>query len=117
MTSKIISGLLVLVTVYLNFKHGWSGATNNMSSEEVKMMTDIGIGKSWYLPIGIVSFAICLLVLFPQTFFIGNLLNAMVILLIMALSLRAGVIKTALIEVPFLLMPLVMIYLGHPFRK
>jgi hypothetical protein len=81
------------------------------------MMTDIGIEKNWFLPIGILSFVICLLVLFPQTFFIGNILNAMVILIIMALSLKAGVIKTALIEIPFLLMPLLMIYLGHPLKK
>jgi hypothetical protein len=109
---KIISGILILVTVYLNAKHGWSGVSNSMSPGEIKMMTDIGIEKNWFLPIGIVSF-----VLFPQTFFIGNVLNAMVILLIMAMSLKAGVTKTALIEIPFLLMPLVMIYLGHPLKK
>jgi hypothetical protein len=114
---KIISGILILVTIYLNAKHGWSGVSNSMSPAEVKMMTDIGIEKNWFLPIGIVSFVICVLVLFPQTFFIGNVLNAIVILLIMAMSLKAGVTKTALIEIPFLLMPLVMIYLGHPLKK
>lgn len=117
MTAKIICGILILVTVYLNFKHGWAGITNNMSPEETKMMNDIGIGKSWILPISILSFLICLLVLFPQTFFIGNVLNAMLILLIMAMALKAGVTKTALIEIPFLLMPLIMIWLGHPLQK
>ena len=117
MVIKIISGILILVTVYLNIKHGWSGISNNMTPEETKMMADIGIGKNWILPMSIVSFAIALLVLFPQTFFTGNIINAMMILVIMALSLKAGVIKTALIEIPFLLMPLVMIYLGHPFQK
>ena len=114
---KIVSGLLILVTVYLNAKHGWAGVSNNMSPAEIKMMTDIGISKSWFMPIGIISVIICLLVLFPQTFFIGNVLNAVVILMIMSLSLNAGVTKTALIEIPFLLMPLVMIYLGHPLKK
>jgi hypothetical protein len=37
-------------------------------------------------------------------------------LLIMCLALQAGNVKTALIEIPFLLMPLVMIGLRHPFR-
>jgi membrane-anchored protein YejM (alkaline phosphatase superfamily) len=114
---KIVSGVLILITVYLNAKHGWAGISNTMSPAEVKMMTDIGIEKNWFLPIGIVSFAVCLLVLFPQTFFIGNVINAMLIVLIMALALKAGVTKTALIEIPFFLMPLVMIYLGHPFKK
>lgn len=57
MALKIISGIFILVTVYLNFKHGWSGITGDMSPEETKMMSDIGIGKSWFLPVGIVSFA------------------------------------------------------------
>lgn len=114
---KIISGLLILITAFLNFKHGWSGLMNKMSPTEITMMTEIGIGKEWFLPIGIVSVVIGLLVLFPQTFFIGNCINAALILLIMILALRAGVLKTALIEIPFLLMPLIMIYLGHPLKK
>lgn len=40
---------------------------------------------------------------FPQTFFISNVLNAITIVLIMALSLRAGDYKMVLIEIPFLL--------------
>ena len=52
-----------------------------------------------------------------KSFFIANLVNAVTILLIMAFSLRAGNFKTALIEIPFLLMPLVLIYLGHPLKK
>jgi hypothetical protein len=117
MIPKIISGVLILITVYLNAKHGWSGISNSMSAEETKMMSDIGIGQRWFHPIGVVSIVICLLVLFPQTFFIGNIINAIVILMIMSMALKAGVMKVALIEIPFLLMPLVMIYLGHPLKK
>ncbi len=114
---KIISGILILITIYFNFKHGKSGITNTMSVEEAKMMTDIGIGKNLILPISILSFAICLLVLFPQTFFIGNIINAILILLIMAMALKAGETKIALIEIPFLMLPLIMIYLGHPLKS
>lgn len=117
MVVKIVSGLLMLITIYLNFKHGWAGITNNMSPEETKMMADIGIGKNWIMPISILSFAICVLILFPQTFFLSNLINAMLILLIMSMALKAGVTRTALIEIPFLLMPLILIYLGHPFKQ
>lgn len=114
---KIISGLLLALTLYLNGKHAWSGITMNMKPEETKMLSDIGIGSSFILPIGIVSLVICILLLFPQTFFVGNLLSAAMILVIMALALQAGNIKIALIEIPFLVMPLVMIWLGHPLRK
>jgi hypothetical protein len=57
------------------------------------------------------------MVLFPRTFFLANVLNAVLILLIMALALRVGNLKTALIEIPFLAMPLLLIWLKHPLEK
>jgi len=112
---KIISGILILITAFLSFKHGWDGLS--MKSETNEMVTALGISKPVILTISVLSLAVGALVLFPQTFFIGNVLNAMLIVLIMALSLKTGNLKTALIEIPFLLMPLVMIYLGHPLKK
>jgi hypothetical protein len=112
---KIISGALILITAFLSFKHGWEGLTNK--PEAVKMLTELGIGELGGKVMSVLTLAVGLLILFPQTFFAGNLLNAAVILLIMALALKTGHVKTALIEIPFLLMPLVMIWLGHPLRK
>ena len=114
---KIISGLLILLTAYLQFKHAWAGLTMNMKPEETNMMKDLGITRSFLFIISILSIGVGIMVFFPQTFFAANLINAAMILLIMALSLKAGNLKTALIEIPFLLMPLVMIWLGHPFRS
>ena len=112
---KIISGILVLITAFLSFKHGWDGLT--MKSDTNEMVTALGISKSVILASSVLSLAIGVLVLIPQTFFIGNALNAILIVLIMALSLKAGNVKTALIEIPFLLMPLILIYLGHPLKR
>jgi len=114
---KIISGILILITAFLSFKHGWEGLTMNTKTGEPNMMTELGIGKTMLLIISILSLAVGLMVLFPQTFFAGCLVNAAMILVIMALSLKTGHLKTALMEIPFLLMPLLMIYLGHPFKK
>lgn len=114
---KIISGILILVTTFLSFKHGWEGLTMNAKPGETNMMTELGMGKTMLLVISILSLAVGLMVLFPQTFFAGCLLNAAMILVIMALALQTGHLKTALVEIPFLLMPLLMIYLGHPFKK
>lgn len=113
---KVISGILILITAYLNIKHGWSGLMNKMSPEEAKMFASLGLETAMIKAISILSLAIAVMILFPQTFFAGNLANAAVILLIMALALKTGNLRTALIEIPFLLMPLVMIYLGHPFK-
>ena len=112
---KIISGALILITAFLSFKHGWEGLT--MKPEAVNMLSALGIGEFPGKVISIVTLAVGLLVLFPQTFFAGNLINAAVILLIIALALKTGNLKIALIEIPFLLMPLVMIWLGHPLKK
>jgi hypothetical protein len=84
---KYLSGALILITIYFNFKHGLSGVTMNMSPAEEKMMADIGIGRQMFVPIGIFSFLICILVLFPQTYLVGNMVNAAFILLIMCLAL------------------------------
>src|SRR5688500_7619734 len=114
---KIISGALILLTIFFCFKHGWPGITGNLKPEETKMMSDLGIGKSLTLAIGIINLAVCALILFPQTFFIANLGNAVVVLVIMALALQTGNVKIAVIEIPFLLLPLILIYLGHPLKK
>ena len=112
---KIISGALILITAFLSFKHGWEGLT--MKPEAVNMLTELGIGGIAGKIMSVLTLAVGLFVLFPQTFFVGNLLNAALILLIMALSLKVGNLKIALIEIPFLLMPLVLIWLGHPLKK
>ena len=112
---KIISGILILITAFLSVKHGWDGLS--MKSNTNEMVNALGISKPVILTISVLSLAIGLLVLFPQTFFIGNVLNAILIVLIMALSLKTGNVKTALIEIPFLLMPFVLIYLWHPLKK
>ena len=112
---KIISGILVLITVFLSFRHGWSAVT--MKPETTKMITELSIDKTLFQAIGVLTLAVGVLVLFPATFFIGNLINALTIVLIMALSLNNGNIKTALIEIPFLLMPLILIWLGYPLKK
>lgn len=112
---KILSIILIAVSAFLSFKHGWD-AFQPATPEQTKMMADLGITKTMMPYFGIVLFILGLMLIFPQTFFISNVLNAIMILLIMALSLKAGNTKTALIEIPFLAMPLVLIWLKYPFK-
>lgn len=114
---KIISGILVLITVFFSVRHGWPAVTMNLKPDEAKLFEELGINRPLGLVIGIVTLAVGFLILFPQTFFIANLLNATSILLIMALALRTGNLRMALIEIPFLLMPLLLIWLGYPLKK
>ena len=116
MIKNIISLVLVLISAALSIKHGWD-AFQPSTPEQVKMMENTGITKTMMPYFGALSFIIGVLLLIPQTFVISNILNAITIVLIMSLSLRAGDFKTALIEIPFLTMPLIMIYLKYPFKN
>lgn len=113
---KIISIVLLLISSFLSLKHGWD-AFQPANAEQAKMMADLGITKTIMPVVGAVSIVIGLMLLFPQTFFLGNLLNAITILLIMAFSLRAGNTKMAFIEIPFLALPLLLIWLKYPFKN
>jgi hypothetical protein len=114
---KIISGVLILVTVFLNFKDGWTGISNNPGPDEAAMLNGLNLSRNTIFVFSLFTIAAGILVIFPGTFFAANLLNAVMILLIIAVMLKAGNLKVALIEIPFLLMPLILIYLGHPMKK
>lgn len=117
MIKSIISLVLLLVSVFLAFKHGWDTFNYKKHPESMRMMTELGITESLVPIFGSVTLLIGILLLIPRTFFLGNVLNAISILVIMALAIRAGNFKMALIEIPFLIMPLVMIWLRYPFIK
>ena len=116
MVARIISGLLILATVYFGLSHG-SRAFRKPSVEYSEMMTSLGITDTVRTTIGIWAILSAVLILFPKTFFIGNVTRAILLVVIMALALKAGNHKFALVEIPFLMMPLVLIYLGHPFKN
>lgn len=116
MIIKIIAIILLGATAFLSIKHGWDALHINDHPEQAKMFTDLGFKKSMFPVFGIISILIGLLLLFPQTFLVGCILNAFTIVLVMALALDTGIIKMALIEIPFLLMPLVLIWLKYPIK-
>lgn len=113
---KIISITLLLTLVFLNIKHGWD-AFQPPAGDQAKLMGDLGISEKMMPYFGVFSIAVGIMILFPQTFFLGNLLNSITIVLIMALSLRIGNVSLAVLEIPFLVMPLLLIWLKHPFPQ
>lgn len=116
MAKNIISLVLLLVSVFLAFKHGWDTFNYRKNPESLKMMNELGISEAVIPVFGAVTILVGVLLLFPKTFFLGNVLNAMAIVVIMALAIRAGNFKMVIIEIPFLLIPLVMIWLKYPFK-
>jgi hypothetical protein len=112
---KIVSILLLIASAFLSIKHGWD-AFQPANAEQAKIMANLGISNTVMPYFGALSIIIGLILFFPQTFFLGNVLNAVIIVLIMALSLRAGDYKMALMEIPFLTLPLILIWLKYPFK-
>lgn len=113
---KIISGILIAMVAVLSFKHSLDGLRNNAPNGDAHMFA-WGISKPFQTALNISNILLALMILFPQTFFAGNVISAMVFILLMGFQLQSGNIKAALIEIPFLLLPLVLIYLGYPFKK
>lgn len=111
---KVLSGILILISVYFGISHG-SRAFRKPSGAELQMVSSLGISDTMRIVIGVWAIASALLILFPKTFFLGNTLRALLLVAMMAFALKAGNYKFALIEIPFLLLPLLSIYLGHPF--
>ncbi len=116
MVARIISSLLILATVYFGLSHG-ARAFQKPSLEYLGMMNSLGINEVIRIIIGCWAIASSVLILFPKTFIIGNVARAIFLLGMMLLALKAGNYKFAIIEIPFLLMPVILIYLGHPFKN
>lgn len=114
-TVKVINAILILFSLFMGIKHGWGMVTG-----EPKMLEMFGkweIGKTGVLFFGVVGIIASILLLFPKTFFLGNFITATILLMLTALYLQQRDIKGALIELPFMILPLVMIYLQHPLAK
>lgn len=116
MLKNVISAVLLLISVTLSFKHAWDSVHYKNNPESVKMMESLGINETFTPYLAAVGIAVGVLLLLPSTFFMGNMLNAFLIVMIMGLALRTGNYRTALLEIPFLVMPLVMIWLRYPFK-
>lgn len=112
---NIISLALLLVSVILLFKHGWDSFNHRDNPESLQMMNELGIGEPLLPFLGVLIIAIGFLLLIPKTFFLGNVLNAVSIVVMMSLALRTGNYTIALIEIPFLALPLILIWLKYPF--
>lgn len=117
MIKNIISLALLLVAVFLAFKHGWETLNYKKHPGSLKMLNDLGLSESMVPVFGAITLLIGLLLLIPKTFFLGNVLNAISIIIIMALAIKSGNFKMAFMEIPFLILPLIMIWLKYPFVK
>ena len=112
MILKIVNYALVFVAVFMGFKQGW--AMFSGKPEMLEMFEKWNVNKTGLMINGGVTILSALLILYPKTFVWGNFLMAAGILLIICFHLLDRDLKGVLIELPFLFLNLVIIYLQHP---
>ncbi|WP_144282055.1 DoxX family protein [Chryseobacterium echinoideorum] len=115
MILKIINSALILVAVFMSFKQGYAMLSGK--PEMVEMFSKWNFSKTALMINGAVTIISAILILFPKTFVYGNFLMATGILLIICLHLLDKDLKGVAIELPFLLLNLVIIYLQHPLKN
>lgn len=115
MILKILNSILILVAVFMGFKQGYAMLSGK--PEMLEMFSKWNFSKTAVMINGAVTMIAALLILFPKTFVWGNFLMAAGILMIICLQLLNKDLKGAVIEIPFLLLNLVIIYLQHPMAK
>ncbi len=115
MAVKIINSVLILVAVFMGFKQGLAMFSGKPAMLE--MFSKWHFSKTALMINGAITMIAALLILFPKTFVWGNFLMAAGILLIICFHLLDKDLKGAAIELPFLLLNLVIIYLQHPLAK
>lgn len=114
MILKLINAALIIFAVFMGFKQGY--AMFSGKPEMLAMFSKWGFSKTAVMINGMVTILAAVLILFPKTFVWGNFLMAAGILLIICLQLLNKDFRGALIEVPFLLLNLLIIYLQHPLK-
>ncbi|APQ15935.1 hypothetical protein [Maribacter hydrothermalis] len=114
MITKIISGILVLVILFMGVKQGLAMVQGK--PEMINMFRAFGFDKIGVMVMGIVLLVSVVLISWSQTFVYGNFLMAATILFILCFQLHLGNIKGAAMEIPFLLLNMVAIYLKHPLK-
>lgn len=112
MVLKIVNGILILIAVFMGIKQGWAMASGK--PEMLEMFGKWGFSKTGVAVNGVVTMVAALLILLPKTFVWGNFIMAATILMIICFHLLAKDLKGVAIEIPFLLLNLIIIYLQHP---
>ncbi|TCC92461.1 hypothetical protein EZ428_11670 [Pedobacter frigiditerrae] len=115
MMIRIFTAVLLIVVVIMGFKQGI--AMFNGNEVVLEMFGKFNFSRFWVKVLGGLTILAAIMVLFPQTYVVGNVLMASLILLILCLQLSIMDIRGAMIEVPFLLMNLALIYFQYPTVK
>ena len=115
MILKIINGALILFAVFMGIKQGWAMISGK--EEMLPMFDKWHFTKAGVMTFGVVTILSSILILHPKTFLWGNFMMAASILLIICFHLINKDLKGVVVELPFLVLNLVIVYLQHPLGR
>ena len=112
---KYLNIVLILIAVFMGLKQGWA-----MLSGKPEILALFGkwdFSKTTIKLIGAITMLSAILIAIPKTFVWGNFLMAAGILMIICFQLTEKNLKGVTIELPFLFLNLVIIYLQYPVKN
>jgi hypothetical protein len=112
--ARIISGVLVLLAFVMGLRHGVDLIRSTPT--KVQETLHISLNQPTIVIVGVLTCVGAILILFPQTFFAANFISAAVVLYLAAVQGKAHNLRGAVVELPFVLLPLLVLYLGYPFK-
>ncbi len=115
MILKILNAILILGAVFMGLKQGY--AMFSGKPEMIEMFSKWNFTKTALMINGIILMLSAILILFPKTFVWGNFLMAAGILMIICFQLLYKNLKGVAVEIPFLLLNFIIIYLQHPLKN
>lgn len=112
---RVISFVLILTAVVMSARHGIAFVRS--TPDQVRALLQVDLDQMTIVALGILTILGGLLLLFPQTFFAANLLTGLVIFYLAASQSNARNLHGIVMELPFLILPLLLLYLGHPLKS
>jgi hypothetical protein len=112
--ARILCAALVLLAFVMGLRHGVSLLRSTPA--QVQETLHISLNQATILIVGFLTCLGAVLVLFPTTFFAANFISALVVLYLAAVQSKAHNLRGACVELPFVLLPLLVLYLGYPFK-
>lgn len=112
---KIVNAVLIVIAAGMGLKQGC--AMFSGKQHMIEMFSKWNFDKTGVMVLGGITMLSAVLILFPRTFLWGNFIMAATILMIICFQLLNQNIKGVGVEIPFLLLNLLIIYLQHPFSK
>jgi len=115
MYARISIAVLMVFVSFMAIKQGIGLLLGN--PETIAIFEKTHVERSWSACLGVWTILSAILLLAPDFFNLGNILMAITILILICLKISVRDIKSAVLELPFLFLNLLLIYFQYLLPK